>query len=114
MDVQDFYQMLEKSLLGKITLQEFADELSKSWLSEQLFFDPYRSINDNSMMNRVLFNIIENVFESGEIYNPELLKKGAHNLIGDAEFKKDILTAYTRLIIFLYKNPEYMFFTDKY
>lgn len=113
MDVRDFYQLLEKNLLGKSTLQEFADELSQAWLTEQLFFDPYRRSN-NGHMNQDLFAIIEVVFESGEVYNPKLVKEGAKNLIGDDEFRREILNAYTRLIIFLHENPEYMFLTDKF
>ena len=113
MDVRDFYQLLEKNLLGKLTLQEFADELSRLWSSDKLFYDPYRMSNDG-YMNRVLSSIIEIVFESGEVYDPTLLDEEVVGLIGDDEFRREILNAYTKLIIFLYQHPEYMFLTNKY
>ena len=106
MNVCDVKKLLEKVLLGTITLDDFAEKISKVWPKHGLFDDPMRKDPDKPM-NQTLFNIINYIFESGDIYDSELAKKGVINIIGDAEFRKDILTTYKKLVIFIHENPEY-------
>lgn len=106
MNTCEVKQILEEALLCKISLNDFAKKISLVWPKDGLFEDPLRKSPDQPM-NQTLFNILEYIFESADIYEPKLAEEGVVNIIGDEEFRKDILTTYKNLIIFIHDNPKY-------